>query len=354
MRHIKQLVVGSATAAIAVLFAGVSVVSAGPFVFTQILDSPNHGDGYFRGTFTGDVNSTTIAAGNNSHGALYDKSSGVWTAEWDYSAFPANLDATQADGLNEAGDTVGTVYNSFAPGGGYLTSDSGATSSVVTLGGGISVLADINAAKTILGSSTGGVYLKDSNGVETVLATPFGAADSWGLSSLSDAGDAVGHVELGSIYHGLHRSAGGVYTSFDVPASVSLGTDTNTTATGINASGEIVGQWRDGTNVHSYYAGSLAALLAGTATLMDVPSTWTNFLNSSGTTSPAGSSTAFNTRNPKIANDGSIAGYWTDGRQSNSNGVLGDVHIWQIIPEPGTIALLGLGAMALVLRRKRA
>jgi len=56
------------------------------------------------------------------------------------------------------------------------------------------------------------------------------------------------------------------------------------------------------------------------------------------------------TRTPAYANDADVVGFYTDVRGA---GILGNADNLTIIPEPATLALLGLGASLVLRRRKR-
>ncbi|MFK7911846.1 MAG: PEP-CTERM sorting domain-containing protein [Akkermansiaceae bacterium] len=61
---------------------------------------------------------------------------------------------------------------------------------------------------------------------------------------------------------------------------------------------------------------------------------------------------------PTIGTTGNvISGFWNDGRNDVNSGqhsrIIGQWSVVQVIPEPSTTALLGLGGLALMLRRRR-
>lgn len=350
-----RMLVKTASVAVGVLIAGVGLVDASPYVHTQIPDSPMHGNyggtGY-RGTFTGDASNTHASAGNNKYGNLYSFASGTWTSQFNH-ADAQDSSATQADGLSDAGHVVGTVYNGFGPGGGYVSTDSGATPNwKFFFGAEIASINDVNIAGTIIGTSetTTGVHTQTAGGVTTTLAAPFGAA-TWAAYTIADDGDIGGSYESGGVTYGFIRDGTtGVDTSIDVPASIHLGLATGYTRVTDTNGDIVVGEWKEGGVRHSW------ALQDGVFTSLDVPSGWTNYLNSSGGTS-AGGAAAKETRNPHVANNGVVVGYWLDGRHGGGlpSSDPGAAHLWSVtIPEPGTIALLGLGAMAVICRRRRA
>jgi len=350
-----KMLVKTASVAVGVLIAGVALVDASPYVHTQIPDSPQHGNyggtGY-RGTFTGDVSNTHASAGNNHYGNLYNLSTGAWTSQFDHSD-GVSPSATQADGLSDAGHVVGTVYNGFGPGGGYVSTDGGATATFKNFfGSEIATINDVNIAGTIIGTSetTTGQHMQTAAGVTTTISAPFGAT-AWSVSTIADNGDIGGSYDAGGATHGWIRDGTtGVDTSIDVPASIHLGLATGYTRVTDTNGDIVVGEWKEGGVRHSW------ALQDGVFTSLDVPSAWTNYLNSSGGVG-AGGAAAHETRNPHVANNGVVVGYWLDGRHGGgqANTSPGAAHLWSVtIPEPGTIALLGLGAMAILVRRKRA
>ena len=106
------------------------------------------------------------------------------------------------------------------------------------------------------------VGLAQADLIYTTLDLP-GATDTQALG-INNAGQIVGAFEAGGLQvpsHGFLLS-GGAYTQLDVPGTVS-----GTVASGINASGQIVGTWGGTT-------GSGFLLSGGNYTSINVPSSW--------------------------------------------------------------------------------
>jgi probable HAF family extracellular repeat protein len=185
---------------------------------------------------------------------------------------------TNAQAINDIGQIAGFFYyedGGFAhgflySGGTYTTIDDplavGSTTAPV----------DINASGQIIGRYSDSSYVTNgflySGGIYTTIDDPFSTTGTF-PESINDTGQIAGwYGDSSGFAHGFLYS-GGTYTAIDYPFA------TTTFPTGINASGQITGQYRVGSEAHSFlYSG-------GTYTTIDDPlgvATYAQAINDTG------------------------------------------------------------------------
>lgn len=256
-------------------------------------------------TYARDVNNSGMIVGENKDGdSLY------WT---DSTASAQTITAAGtnggiAEGVNDDGNVVGrTGYTVANPRVGYIWN---ATD-------GITLIPDTQEANAV--NSSGEVvgnqqFRWTASGGLVEIGTE---ADTWGMvEDINDAGTAVGHLgDTG----GFMQTSDGTITALGALSGYN-----NSYAQAINETGQIVGDLDYGSTAFLYEAGTMTAL----GDLLDPGSEWDAL---------------------KYANDINENG-WIVG----SGTLNGEAAAFVMVPEPATMAVLGLGGLGALIRRRRA
>lgn len=174
--------------------------------------------------------------------------------------------ATVGAGINNAGQIVADVaLTGPFPNQGLLLS--GGTSSMITVPGNITLAYGINNHGDIVGaygpgavSYIGAVYgFVDNGGVFTTIALPGVLQTS--ASGINDSGEIVGSSSNGTNTNGF-VDIGGIFTTFDVPGAVT------TIPYGVNNLGQIVGSYTDASGATYAFLATPSAVPEPSALLM--------------------------------------------------------------------------------------
>ena len=228
----------------------------------------------------------------DNRGYVVDKQGHFRTIDFPGSSF------TTAQGISP--NMVVGLYRSGGQDFGYSVDNRGDYTSVEFAGAagtetfGINSVGQIVGSYTLTGQGSNNSFLFSSGSFTTIdppgSVPPNGSSEAFGINSSGVVVGAYGTEDQFTENHG-YSLAGGVYTTIDVPGA-SL-----TRATGINDSGQIVGDYQDGKGFHGYLLDS-----NGTFTRLDVPG--------------AASTHAYG-----INDNGLIVGQYTDST-GNTHGVL--------------------------------
>jgi hypothetical protein len=198
---------------------------------------------------------------------------------------------TAITAMNVAGEVAGVyldahnaIHGFVLPAGGQIATFDAGSAAGAHQG---TIPISINASGTIAGTYIDGNsashgFVRAANGLITTFDAPLAptttAQRGTAAMSINDSGVIVGFYTTGSVgtgaYYGFQRAANGTITAVNDPNAGSSigpnGTKQGTSAYGINASGEIVGGYKDSNSVQHGFV-----LVGSTYTTVDVPDTGT-------------------------------------------------------------------------------
>lgn len=203
---------------------------------------------------------------------------------------PDGPNNTQAFGVNGLGQIVGFYAGNSGPHGFLRDAAGGSTIIDPPNGAAFITPQGINVAGQIVGSSVGGTgqhgFLRNPTGSFTIIDDPnatiiprFGPNTNTSARGINAAGQIVGGYLDASGSHGFVRDAAGSFTTIDDPkATNDTGASGNlpgTGATSINDAGQIVGTYNDTSGTHGFLrdvVGNFISLDDPNATLSTAPS----------------------------------------------------------------------------------
>ncbi len=326
-------------------------------------------------TFGGGINNAGQVAGysqspynpaSTSSGYVFNPSSGTYTTV----VPPAAQSDSFARGINNLGQVVGSYITSFScnptncQSAFLFNTSNGSYTTLNNPVAGVTIANGINDAGQIVGYSTyipsgPGVavndvpFLRDPvTGVYTSFAAPAQGAVNVFFQGINNAGLIVGYYTtptgfaLGSSFGGTDHSfifdpATGKYTFLDDPLALQgttvgfMGTTGGTDAFGINDLGQVVGTYYAPGGLQSFIYNSAS----GTYTTLTNPAIPDQHLSATG-----------------INNSGQIVGTFFTGNSAYSTRafIATPEQVFASVPEPSSLALLGVSASCLWLTRRRA
>jgi hypothetical protein len=209
----------------------------------------------------GDVTGTYVDASSVYHGFVRLANGKVTTFNVSGAGTGNDLGTTPI-GINGAGEITGFYAGSNGTYQGFVRAANGAITTFEAPSAGTGFYSGtfplaINAGGEVAGmyldaSSVAHGFARASNGTITPFDISGAGTAGFGLPgtggfSINTAGSVAGsYSDAKSVYHGFVRSAGGTFTSFEVPgASTGVGTYEGTGAFGINTAGAVAGTYID-------------------------------------------------------------------------------------------------------------
>lgn len=151
---------------------------------------------------------------------------------------------------------------------------------------------------------------------------------------------AVGQEVQAVIDHNGASQDLGLYVGGTTPAA---GTREDYVAVYARGNGEVFSRGFDGTSEYGLSGGGTPAYESLFIARTDVNTYEAGYYE-------AGVRNVLATRTPSFANEGDVVGFYSDVRAA---GVLGSVVSWSVVPEPASIAVLCVGGLAVIGRRRR-
>jgi probable HAF family extracellular repeat protein len=216
------------------------------YTFTT-LDDPSASKGTTEASGINDAGQIvgTFSDSKGTHGFIV--SNGIFTTLDD----PAATFGTFAAGINNSGTVVGSFSDAGFTFEGFIKSSGGYTTLDDPLATGDTVLQGINASGVIVGSygnrSGEHGFIYNPNGATfTTLDDPAATFGTF-AQGINDSGMVVGSYDAGDCFHGfIYNPSAGTYTTLDNPLAA---TTHGTMPMGINNAGQIVGVYEDSSGI---------------------------------------------------------------------------------------------------------